>query len=345
MAEPSLLNLEGPIDSPSLKVTRKFSQTESDVVGETLGDYQITKFLEKGAFGDVHMAKNVNTGEVVVIKIVDKRKAIGSQRKKAVLDELNVLKVKHPAVIELKDFFVTKDYLVLVMEYCKGGDLFGLVVKLKGIPEQRAKFIFKQILEGIHYLHKLNIIHRDIKLENILLKEKDTDEVKITDFGMSRIVSRVHLATTQCGTTEYTAPEVFLMKPYGYACDCWSLGILLYDMLSTDTPFHSVDDIVASEHTGIPFTQDVWDTISDAGKEMIMKLLCFDTDKRWGCEEALQSDWFKTDIASPDSSVPPATDPLSSPLSPSFLSSPKKRPAPFKMSLRKNLKIKHPYDV
>eukprot|EP00026_Physarum_polycephalum_P011036 Phypoly_transcript_11229.p1 GENE.Phypoly_transcript_11229~~Phypoly_transcript_11229.p1 ORF type:complete len:386 (+),score=53.36 Phypoly_transcript_11229:133-1158(+) len=336
------LNLQPPQES--LKVTRKVT-AENDVVGETVGDYQITKFLEKGAFGDVHIAKNIHTGEVVVIKIVDKRKAIGSQRKKAVLDELNVLKVKHPAVIELKDFFVTKDYLVLVMEYCSGGDLFGLVVKLKGIPEQRAKHIFKQILEGINYLHKLNIIHRDIKLENILLKEPDTDQVKITDFGMSRIVSRVHLATTQCGTTEYTAPEVFLMKPYGYACDCWSLGILLYDMLSTDTPFHSVDEIIASEDTGVPFTEDVWDEISEAGHEMVTNLLCFDPDKRWNCEDALQSDWFKTDIASPDSTANNTNTSESANTDPSSISSPKKRPAPFKMSLRKNLKVKHPYDV
>lgn len=320
--------------------------SESDVIGETVGDYQIIKFLEKGAFGDVHVAKSNITGETVVIKIVDKRKAIGSQRKKAVMDELNVLKVKHPAVIELKDFFVTKDYLVLVLEYCKGGDLFGLVVKEKGIPEQRAKNIFRQILEGINYLHKLNIIHRDIKLENILLKEADTDEVKITDFGMSRIVSRKHLATTQCGTTEYTAPEVFLMKPYGYECDCWSLGILLYDMLCTDTPFHSVDEIIASEDTGVPFVHDIWDTISDSGKEMVTKLLSYDPETRWNCEAALQSAWFKSDISSPDTNDNNnSTENNNNNTELANITSPKKRPAPFKMSLRKHLKVKHPYDV
>lgn len=287
------------------------------------------------------------TNETVVIKIVDKRKAIGSKRKKAVLDELNMLKVKHPAIIELKDFFVTKDYLVLVLEFCAGGDLFARVTEKRGLREVEAKCIFKQILEGINYLHKLNIIHRDIKLENILIKEKGGDDIKISDFGMSRIVSRVHLATTQCGTTEYTAPEVFLMKPYGTACDCWSLGILLYDMLSQETPFRDVDDIILSEKTGVPFVQPVWSSISEEAKDLITSLLCFDPDERWGCEQALQAPWFDT-IDNSDSSVEPAE--LRSPKS---ISSPttgtsKKRPnhpVPFKMNLRKNIKVKHPYNV
>eukprot|EP01110_Echinostelium_bisporum_P008847 TRINITY_DN3170_c0_g1_i2.p1 TRINITY_DN3170_c0_g1~~TRINITY_DN3170_c0_g1_i2.p1 ORF type:complete len:344 (-),score=83.11 TRINITY_DN3170_c0_g1_i2:51-1082(-) len=336
------------------------------LVGQDLGIYKIEKYLERGAFGDVHLAKNTETEEQVVIKIVDKRKAIGSQRKKAVLDELNVLKVLHPAIIELKDFFVTKDYLVLVMEYCAGGDLFGLVVQENGIPEERCKPIFKQILEGLEYLHKLNIIHRDIKLENILLKDKETDTIKITDFGMSRIVSRVHLATTQCGTTEYTAPEVFGAKPYGYECDCWSLGILLYDMLSTDTPFQNIDQIMASEHTGVEFKQEKWKDISENAKDLIRNLLCFDPDKRYTIQQALNSKWFQSDYASPQTYVSPKLSSISKPIvekekkdsneeiapaqSPSLLSSPhgKKRSYPtpqFGMSLRKHIKVKHPIDV
>jgi len=334
--------------------------------GEILGKYQIMQYIEKGSFGDVHLAKNLETGEQVAIKIVDKRKAIGSgsKRKKVVMDELVILRVKHHAIIELKDFFVTKDYLVLVMEYCSGGDLFTLAMQENPVPEHRARYIFRQILEGIQHLHKLNIIHRDIKLENILLKEKGTDEVKITDFGMSRIISRVNLATTQCGTMEYTAPEVFKFQPYGRECDYWSLGILLFDLLSTELPFNTVEEIVGCEHHPINFNSSKWDHISDAGKELVRNLLVYNPDERWTIEQALQCTWIKQlDAESATVDVVPDTNvdatenksPLhttTSSLTSNGHGTPKKRSPPqspstpsFGMALRKRIKVKQPYDV
>jgi len=343
--------------------------------GQVLGKYLVIEYIEKGSFGDVHLAKNMETGEHVAIKIVDKRKAIGSgsKRKKVVLDELNILKVKHHSIIELKDFFVTKDYLVLVMEYCAGGDLFTLAMKEHPIAEERSKFIFRQILEGIQHLHKLNIIHRDIKLENILLKDKTSDVIKITDFGMSRIISRVNLATTQCGTMEYTAPEVFKFQPYGRECDYWSLGILLFDLLSTELPFNTVDEIVACENKPISFESSKWTHVSEPAKELVRNLLVYNPDTRWTIEQALQCEWIRNtnNGNSPDlqtttnssSTFSPSLSPTTSssssasdnnPNAPSGTPAaagtpPKKRntdsPSSFGMALRKRIKVKHPYDV
>lgn len=340
---------------------------ENNSGGQILGKYQVVQYIEKGSFGDVHLARDMETGEQVAIKIVDKRKAIGSgsTRKKVVLDELNILKVKHPSIIELKDFFVTKDYLVLCMEYCAGGDLFTLTIKENPLPEARAGYIFKQILEGILHLHKLNIIHRDIKLENILLTEKGKDEIKITDFGMSRIISRVNLATTQCGTLEYTAPEVFKFQPYGRECDYWSLGILLFDLLSSELPYTTVEEIVGSEHTPINLSSPKWERVSDAAKELVRNLLVYNPDARWTIEQALQSTWirqFEVDNphigAVPDTTVDAhiTTTTTSSATSSSSASSPltpttptKKRevasPPSFGMSLRKRIKVKQPFDM
>jgi len=315
--------------------------------GEMLGKYKIMQYIEKGSFGDVHLAANTETGESVAIKIVDKRKAIGvgsKRKKKVVLDELNILRVKHPAIIELKDFFVTKDYLVLVMEYCGGGDLFTLVAR-DPIPEKRAKYIFKQILEGIGHLHKINIIHRDIKLENILLKEKGSDEIKITDFGMSRIVSRANLATTQCGTVEYSAPEVFKFQPYGRECDYWSLGILLYDLLSSELPFNSLDEIVGCEAKPIAFTSPKWDTISEQAKDLIRNLVVYNPDGRWTIDQALQSDWIKdihtsntvNDVTSPSSAtLPTAAQSLIEPKQPEILQLPQTPPRPQPQNINTN---------
>jgi len=333
---------------------------ETNSGGQVLGKYQVVQYIEKGSFGDVHLAKDTETGEQVAIKIVDKRKAIGSgsKRKKVVLDELNILKVKHPSIIELKDFFVTKDYLVLSMEYCAGGDLFTLAMKETPIAESRARYIFKQIFEGIQHLHKLNIIHRDIKLENILMKEKGSDEIKITDFGMSRIISRVNLATTQCGTLEYTAPEVFKFQPYGRECDYWSLGILLYDLLSSELPYDSVEEIVGCEKTPLHFEPSKWDHVSEQAKELVRNLLVYNPDTRWTIEQALQCAWirqlnFESPVvdAVPDTTVDPSPSPTTSPSpSTSTPTTPTKKrdidtPPSFGMALRKRIKVKQPYDV
>jgi 5'-AMP-activated protein kinase, catalytic alpha subunit len=122
------------------------------------------------------------------------------------------------------------------MEVCGGGDLLTYVRKRRKLKEDVAKFLFQQIITGVRYINSKNVLHRDIKLDNILLTSQG--DVKICDFGVSKIVEPGEIMTEQCGTPAYIAPEVFENKGYeGYASDIWSAGVVLYAMLYGAVPF------------------------------------------------------------------------------------------------------------
>ena len=122
------------------------------------------------------------------------------------------------------------------MEICGAGDLLTYVRRRRKLKEDVAKHLFKQIIEGLKYCHSKNILHRDIKLDNILLSSEG--DVKICDFGVSKLVRNGEIMTEQCGTPAYISPEVFENKGYeGYASDIWSAGVVLYAMLYGTVPF------------------------------------------------------------------------------------------------------------
>ena len=124
-----------------------------------------------------------------------------------------------------------------------GGELFKKVVSCEEFSESETREAIRSIIDGIGYIHSLNIIHRDIKPENLLLKSK-TDglsSVKISDFGLARMTPAGELANTTCGTPGYVAPEIINLKPYGKECDYWSIGVVLYIMLSGTPPFFEDD--------------------------------------------------------------------------------------------------------
>eukprot|EP01111_Echinosteliopsis_oligospora_P002714 TRINITY_DN1414_c0_g1_i1.p1 TRINITY_DN1414_c0_g1~~TRINITY_DN1414_c0_g1_i1.p1 ORF type:complete len:188 (+),score=33.19 TRINITY_DN1414_c0_g1_i1:320-883(+) len=183
--------------------------------------------------------------------------------------------------------------MYIVQEYCAGGNLLEVVRRVKSLPEFRVKTIFKQLLQAVSYLHKSDIIHRDIKSENVLLKEKTGDDVRLLDFGLSRLMPRYELATTAVGTLDYKAPEICLRRPYGKACDCWSLGVVLYELLSGKLPciFASEEGVVTFAELGVQFDEH-WDSISLAAKDLIRNLLVLQPEERYTCEQALQCDWL-----------------------------------------------------
>lgn len=171
------------------------------------------------------------TAQKYALKIIDKKKYAmnSSSRKNALMDEVNILtKVSHPNIIGIKEVFDTDKSLYIVLElyvhgvilFCcvvvvdhkknsvTGGELYDRITSLGRFTEDRARMVFRQIAEAVAYLHSQDIAHRDLKPENILMKSPDSDQVKISDFGLSRIIGEGSFAKTMCGTPQYLAPEI-----------------------------------------------------------------------------------------------------------------------------------------
>ena len=161
---------------------------------------------------------------------------------KKVMQEYNILKrSRHPNIVRLYESFETESHIVYVMEVCGGGDLLTYVRRRRKLKEDYAKFIFRQIILGIQYVNHKGVLHRDIKLDNILLTSEG--DVKICDFGVSKIIqNKNQLQKEQCGTPAYIAPEVFEGKGYrGFQSDVWSAGVVLYAMLFGTVPFKATN--------------------------------------------------------------------------------------------------------
>ena len=205
--------------------------------------YKYGRLIGQGAFGKVNLGLNILTGRIVAVKSFDKNNSelTGDNMKKIKYETDLMKKLNHPNITKILEMFEDEKYFLIIMEYINGGNLFSFVKKRRKLSEKTAKFLFRQIILGIKYIHEQNIVHRDIKLENLLIDLNNN--VKICDFGIGRkIASKNQLLYDQCGTLMYMAPEILLStkeKGYeGFPVDIWSSGISLYIMLSGTLPFN-----------------------------------------------------------------------------------------------------------
>jgi serine/threonine protein kinase len=155
-----------------------------------------------------------------------------------------------------------------------GKDLFDYIAKRDYVlPEERAKSIMFQIIQGVHYLHSFGIVHRDLKLENIMMSDqKEQASPKIVDFGLSKIIGPNETANEPFGTLGYVAPEVLKKQPYTFSCDIWSLGCILYALLSGSLPFDHNDQKELMRMTmedALKFDLPVWDKVSMTCKGLL----------------------------------------------------------------------------
>ena len=178
-----------------------------------------------------------------------------------------------------------------MIELCGGGDLLNYVRKRRSLKEDMAKFFFKQIIEGLQYMHEKHIIHRDIKLDNILL---DGDGyIKIGDFGVSKLTKPGEIIMDQCGTPAYIAPEILLDEGYlGSGVDIWSSGVVLYSMLYGTVPFKG-NSMPELHRLIIDGKFEMKDDISADARDLIKKILTLDPVSRLNSQEILDHRWMK----------------------------------------------------
>ena len=202
-----------------------------------LGKYRIVQHIANGSNSFIFQVVDVNTDQKYACKVFIHSQLINNGKIEDIEKEVNILRLlDSDYIIKIEDFFIIDDLLCIVLEYCDRGDLYTYILHNSPLPEYEIIRIFKQILAGLDYLHKCQVVHRDIKPENILLDQNL--DIKICDFDCASCVSPSALLSDQKGSLYYTAPEVIRHVPYdGYKADIWSLGIIIYLMITGTLPW------------------------------------------------------------------------------------------------------------
>ncbi|XP_024398873.1 CBL-interacting protein kinase 23 [Physcomitrium patens] len=260
-----------------------------------VGKYELGKTLGEGTFAKVKFAKNLDTGESVAIKVLDKDKILKHKMVQQIKREISTMKlVKHPYIVQLLEVMASKTKIYIVLEYVTGGELFDKIVHQKRLIENDARRYFQQLIDAVDYCHSRNVYHRDLKPENLLVDANGN--LKISDFGLSALPQQCRadgLLHTTCGTPNYVAPEVINDKGYhGATADLWSCGVILFVLMAGYLPFDEQNlmtlykKIYRAEFTCPSF-------FSSGARRLIMKILDPNPKTRITAAQIYQNDWFK----------------------------------------------------
>ncbi|XP_057212712.1 MAP/microtubule affinity-regulating kinase 4 isoform X1 [Triplophysa rosa] len=257
-----------------------------------IGNYRLLKTIGKGNFAKVKLARHILTGKEVAIKIIDKTQLNPTSLQK-LFREVRIMKtLHHPNIVQLFEVIETEKTLYLVMEYASGGEVFDYLVSHGRMKEIEARAKFRQIVSAVHYCHQKNIVHRDLKAENLLL---DADSnIKIADFGFSNEFTLGNKLDTFCGSPPYAAPELFQGKKYdGPEVDIWSLGVILYTLVSGSLPFDGQNlkelrERVLRGKYRVPFY------MSTDCEGILRRFLVLNPSKRCTLEQVMKDKWMNT---------------------------------------------------
>ncbi|KAI8054618.1 kinase-like domain-containing protein [Syncephalis plumigaleata] len=295
-----------------------------------------SKRLGYGTFASVYLGLCKSTRTRVAMKVCKKNALHNSTRTKHgtnYFEEMKTLRIAkgHPNIVKFYEMAETENCIYIMMQYAAGGDLFEYFSKQSKLPEIKAKYIIFQILHGIKHLHDLNIIHRDLKPENVLLvQEEEYPRVLLSDFGMARFLTQNAIyQKTMCGTQHYLAPDVLLRKSsmkavyekllkinkasaerllqlnyteegYGKEVDMWSIGVILYILLSATVPYCAEKEgpeelLIHILTEDLVFIEEDWIGVSEEAKLFISHLLDLNRKTRYTVHQALDDPWIKCD--------------------------------------------------
>jgi 5'-AMP-activated protein kinase catalytic alpha subunit len=270
--------------------------TRGKDIQTSLDFYQLVRHIGEGSFGKVYQAVSVLTGKEVAIKKFDKVEIKTEMAKQKIFQEARILTMlDHPNVARLLEVFENKGNIFCVMEYAKEGDILNLMKRKGPLPEDLARIILIQVAHGLKHCHLKRVLHRDIKLDNVLLC--DNYIAKICDFGISKVVKKAEVVREDCGTPAYTAPEVVSGTGYtGFQADIWSLGIMLFVMVTGKVPFKDQTKSLEILHQLIKkgeFTFPNNVTLSEDLKDLISKMLVVDPEARITIDGIIAHPWFR----------------------------------------------------
>lgn len=255
-----------------------------------MGKYLLERTIGKGNFAVVKLATHCDTHQKVAIKIIDKSRLDPADRKK-LEREITVMKsLIHPYIIRLYEVMESKSLIYLVTEYAANGELLDLLIREKRLSEPKAKEKFRQLVLAVEYIHSQNVVHRDLKAENLLLDSRGN--IKVADFGFANTFQPNSKLQTFCGSPPYAAPELYQCLPYSpEKVDVWSLGVLLYVFVCGHLPFDSnnlaeLRKRVLSGQFRLPFY------ISSACGSLITRMLTVDPNQRYTINQIKQHPWL-----------------------------------------------------
>ncbi|XP_065661834.1 serine/threonine-protein kinase D3 isoform X3 [Hydra vulgaris] len=263
--------------------------------------YQVfsDEILGSGQFGIVYGGVHRKTGKDVAVKVIEKSR-FPSKEERALKNEVTILQnISHPAVVNLEKMFETPERIFVVMQKMKG-DMLEMILssKLGRLTEKQTKFICHQILTALHFLHQMDIVHCDLKPENVLLSGIESKEgfpqIKLCDFGFSRIIGRESFRRSVVGTPAYLAPEVLSNKKYNRSLDMWSVGVIIYVSVSGTFPFNEEEDISDQiKNAAFMYPPNPWAEISKDAQDLINQLLQVKMKSRLTCQQALLHVWMQ----------------------------------------------------
>ncbi|XP_077232820.1 serine/threonine-protein kinase AtPK2/AtPK19-like [Tasmannia lanceolata] len=290
IVEPSVVDAVGkPFDDINPELVKK--------QGVGLEDFEVMKLVGQGAFGKVFQVRKKGTSEIYAMKVMRKDKIMEKNHSEYMKAERDILtKIDHPFIVQLRYSFQTKYRLYLVLDFVNGGHLFFQLYHHGLFREDLARIYTAEIVSAVAHLHANGIMHRDLKPENILLDAEG--HAMLTDFGLAKQFEENSRSNSMCGTVEYMSPEIVLGKGHDKAADWWSVGILLFEMLTGKPPFFSgnrekIQQKIIKDKIKLPAF------LSSEAHSLLKGLLQKDASKRvggglGGGDEIKRHKWFKS---------------------------------------------------
>ncbi|KAK1334392.1 hypothetical protein QTO34_005396 [Cnephaeus nilssonii] len=258
--------------------------------------------LSLGQFAVVKKCREKSTGLQYAAKFIKKRRTKSSRRgvsREDIEREVSILKeIQHPNVITLHEVYENKTDVILILELVAGGELFDFLAEKESLTEEEATEFLKQILNGVYYLHSLQIAHFDLKPENIMLLDRNVPKprIKIIDFGLAHKIDFGNEFKNIFGTPEFVAPEIVNYEPLGLEADMWSIGVITYILLSGASPFlgdTKQETLANVSAVNYEFEEEYFSNTSALAKDFIRRLLVKDPKKRMTIQDSLQHPWIK----------------------------------------------------